>query len=381
MKDILNTRLSGQLDKTILAKGLRQLQITDPRDTLIINLASNDYLNLSKHPQVIEAAQEAAKEYGTSSAGSPVVASYFSIHRELEERMSSWIGMKECMIWTSGYSANKSILETILTKDDIVLSDRLSHCSSLKGVTESGARLIRYRHCDTQHLEDLLKKHSGQNQVLFVITESLFSMDGDYPDLHAMAKLKMRYPFIWILDEAHALGWYGPKGNGLAAHFGVTEHVDILIATLGKSLASQGAISLFHDSKIKDFLVNYSKDFIYSTYPAPSCVAAANQAAKLIETDLYKDQALWHRKALALKRNLGNYFPDIVQNESPILPIILNSNDAAMLAQEELYKRHILVGAIRPPSVPEGSSRLRLSLNKDIDEKHIADTIIKALVL
>lgn len=377
MKAALTPRLSERLEQTTLANGLRQLRITHPKAPTLINLASNDYLNLSKHPQVIQASQEAAQRFGTSSSGSPVVSSYFSIHKELEDTMSHWLGFNSCLIWTSGFAANKSILETILTKDDIVLSDRLTHYSGLKGVTESRARLIRYHHCDLQHLEDLLKKHSEKNQLIFVITESLFSMDGDYPDLAAIAKLKTRYPFIWVLDEAHAIGWYGPKGNGLAAHFGVTDQVDILIATLGKSLASQGAISLFHDPKIKDYLINYSKDFIYSTYPAPACVAAANQAAKIIQTELYKEQKSWHAKARFLKTKFFPYFPEIIQNESPILPLILKSNEGALCAQKELYKHNILVGAIRPPSVPEGTSRLRLSLNKDIDEQDIANKIIQ----
>ncbi len=381
MRDTLNRRLSKQIDESILARELRQLRIIDARNPSVINLASNDYLNLAKHPRVIQAAREAALQFGTSSSGSPVVTSYFSIHKELEQTMCSWIGFEECMIWTSGFTANKSILETILSKEDIVICDRLVHYSALKGVTESGARLIRYQHCDIEHLESLLKKYSSQNRLLFVITESLFSMDGDYPDLLAIAKLKLLYPFIWVLDEAHALGWYGPKGNGLAAHFRVTEHVDILIATLGKSLASQGAVSLFHDSKIKDYLINYSKEFIYSTYPAPPCIAAANETAKLISTELYIDQILWHNKSFLLKKKLGECFPDIIQNESPIVPIILGDNDVTMHAQEKLNKKGILVGAIRPPSVPEGSSRLRLSLHRDIDETVVASGIIQALDL
>lgn len=381
MKVIFNTRLTQRLNETASANGLRKLSVTDNKASHIINLASNDYLNLSKHPQIVQAAKKAAHDFGTSSSGSPVVASYFSIHKELEHTMSSWLGFKECMIWTSGFTANKAVLETILSKDDIVLSDKLIHYSSLKGIEESGAQLIRYQHCDIQHLESLLKKHSSKNQLIFVITESLFSMDGDYPDLRAIAKLKENYPFIWILDEAHALGWYGPKGNGLAAHFEISEHVDILIATLGKSLASQGAITLFHNPKIKDYLINYSKDFIYSTYPAPPCIAAANEAAKLIESQLSAKQPLWHKKASYLKQRLHNFFPNIVQNESPIIPIILKTNDAAIIAQEELYKLNMLVGAIRPPSVPKGTSRLRLSLHKDIDEKLILKTLTQALKL
>lgn len=381
MKSVLDIRLSTDLEATAQTQGLRKLSITNPRDLNIINLATNDYLNLSQHPQVIQASQEAIQKFGTSSGGSPVVASYFEIHKELEQTLSQWLGFKECLIWTSGVSANKSILETILKKNDIVLADKLSHNSSLRGVIASGAQLIRYNHCDLNHLEKLLKQHSKSNQIIFVITESLFSMDGDYPDLKAICELKLRFPFILVLDEAHALGWYGPTGNGLAAKFQVTEQVDILIATLGKSLASQGAVSLFHNSNIKTTLINYSKDFIYSTYPAPSCIAAANESAKLIKEKLYKEQHLWHRKSYSLKTTLQKHFPEIIVNESPILPIILKTNDAAILAQEKLNKKGILVGAIRPPSVPQGSSRLRLSLNKDINSEIIANKIIEALAL
>lgn len=379
MKEVLSRRLSDQLDLTIQANGLRELRITDPRDPILINLASNDYLNLAKHPRVINAAQEATEKFGTSSSGSPVVASYFAIHKELEETIASWIGFKECMLWTSGFSANKSILETLLGPNDLVLTDRLTHYSCLKGISESKARLIRYNHCDLGHLESLLKKHSGKGQLIFVLTESLFSMDGDYPDLAAIAGLKSRYSFIFILDEAHALGWYGPRGNGLAAQFKVIEQVDILIATLGKSLASQGAVSLFHEAKMKQFLTNYSKDFIYSTYPAPSCVAAANESVQVIQNELYKEQAIWHKSAFSLKQALGKCFSGIIANESPILPIILASNDAAIFAQQKLFQSGILVGAIRPPSVPEGTSRLRLSLHKDIDSAMIAQRVMEAL--
>lgn len=381
MKSVLDARLLKDMEATILAQGLRSLKVTHPKDSNVINLASNDYLNLSKHPKVIKASQKAAQKFGTSSGGSPVVASYFEIHQELEQNMSKWLGFKECLIWTSGVAANKGILETILRKNDIVLADKLSHNSSLRGIIESGAQLIRYNHCDINHLEKLLKNHSKPNQLIFVVTESLFSMDGDYPDLKAICELKSRFPFIFVLDEAHALGWYGSTGNGLAAKFQVTEQVDILIATLGKSLASQGAVSLFHNSNIKETLINYAKDFIYSTYPAPSSIAAANEAATLIQEKFYKEQNLWHKKAFSLKARLQQYFPDITANESPILPIILKRNDAAILAQEKLNKEGVLVGAIRPPSVPEGSSRLRLSLNKDIDSELIANKIIKALQL
>lgn len=381
MQNLLNLRLAKQIEITQKAHALRSLKIFDTQNPQFINLASNDYLNLSKDPRVIHAAQEAAFSFGTSSSGSPVVASYFEIHRELEEIMCHWLGFSECLIWTSGFCANRSIFETLLKKGDLVLADRLSHGSSLIGIKESKAQLIRYKHNDINHLESLLKQHFRKDRLIWIVTESLFSMDGDYPDLKAIGKLKEQFPFIWVVDEAHAIGWYGPRGNGLAAQFEVSKEVDILIGTLGKSLAGQGAVSLFHDRIIKETLINYAKDFIYSTYPAPGCVAAACCAAKLIQEHLYKEQALWYQEVLCLKKTLGSHFPGIVINESPILPIILKSNDAALLAQEKLYKEGMLVGAIRPPSVPAGTSRLRLSLNKDIDGKNIAQKILSTLTL
>ncbi len=381
MQDLLNLRLSKKIETTQKANALRTLKIVDIQNPKLINLASNDYLNLAKDARVIHAAQEAAYKYGTSTSGSPVVASYFEIHREFEETLCQWLGFSECLIWASGFCANRSILETLLTNTDLVLADRLSHGSTVIGVKASGAQLIRYKHNDINHLEDLLKKHFRKDRLIWVVTESLFSMDGDYPDLKAIGELKQQFPFIWVLDEAHALGWYGPRGDGLAAKFAVTKEVDILIGTLGKSLASQGAVSLFHDTTIKQTLINYAKDFIYSTYPAPSCIAAAHCAAKLIKENLYKEQPLWHEKAILLKSLLRTHFPEILVNESPILPIILKSNDAAMRAQGKLLDEGILVGAIRPPSVPVGTSRLRLSLHKDIDAKEISQKIINTLDL
>lgn len=371
-------RLSQQLEKTTLSNNLRQLTLT-PHTQNVINLSSNDYLNLSKHPKVIQASQIATEKFGTSSSGSPVVTSYLPIHQELEDTMTSWLGFKECLIWTSGFTANKSILETLLSKNDLVLADRLIHISTLQGILQTGAQLIRYHHCNTQHLEDLLKKHSKNNRLIWILTESLFSMDGDYPHLPTIANLKQHYPFIWILDEAHAVGWYGPQGQGLAAHYQVIDQVDIFIATLGKSLASQGAISLFHNPSIKKFLINYSKDFIYSTYPSPSNIAAANQATQLIQHTLHREQPLWHQKATQLKHALAPHFPNLPTNESPILPLILKDNHSTLLAQKKLQEINILTSAIRPPSVPKNTSRLRLSLNKDINPETLSQQIIKTL--
>jgi len=368
---ILSSKIEKALEEKRASNNYRKCTLTDSCSEELINLASNDYLNLTKHPKVLEEAQRALALYGTSSSGSPVVASYLEPHKALECKLSEWIGFKECMLWASGFSANESIMKLLPQKGDIVLADRYVHYSLIKGILESNARLIRYNHCDIDHIESLLKKHQYCQGDIYLVTESLYSMDGDYPDLGSIAKFKENYPFIWILDEAHAIGWYGPKGNGLAAHYGVTDSVDILIATLGKSLAGQGAFSLFHDKKIKEYLINYSKEFLYSTYPAPCIVVASKTAIEVIGEDIIKDQAQWHQMSLDLREELKAFYPELIINESPIIPLIVGDCTETLRIASELLKNNIVVGAIRPPSVPAGTSRLRLSLNKDVSAQSL----------
>ena len=213
-----------------------------------MNLRDNDYLNLINEPFVKEAASDAVQKFGTSSFGSPVVGGYLEVHKELEEVLCKWTGYPNGLLWTSGYSANRSLLSMLLKKGDLVLADHAVHRSILEGVLSTQAKLIRYRHLDHEHLEELLQNNTSENNI-FVITESVFSMDGSIDDLRSIAHLKNRYSFFWIVDEAHAMGWYGPKGAGMTRYFNLQGTVDVIVGTLGKSLASQGAYTLF---KIKN---------------------------------------------------------------------------------------------------------------------------------
>ena len=267
-------------------------------------------------------------------------------------------------------------MSTLRQKNDIVLADRFVHNSILLGTQETQAKLIRYSHLDLNHLDDLLRIHTHPDHTVFVVTESVFSMDGDYPDFNQMSKLKDRYNFFWIVDEAHALGWYGPKGNGLIAQFGVEKNVDILVATLGKALASQGAFTLFHHSHIRSYLLNRTSEFIYSTYLTPAATAASLKAIDTIQTEYIEHQSQWLSKTLELKNRLRHIFPAIPLYDSPILPLIIGDtektlNIAAALAEQH----HIYVGAIRPPSVLKGTSRLRLSLHCNLSFDALAQTL------
>ncbi len=355
---------------------LRQLIPCSVRESEKVYLNLNDYLQLSTHPFIIQAAQQAIEQWGTTSAGSPAVGSYWPIHQALENALTKWCGFDDALLWNSGYSANKTLLSTLPQKGDVVLADRYIHHSMLAGVKETQAKLIRYRHLDSNHLEELLRLHTHPNRTVFVITESVFSMEGDYPNFTEMSELKDRYSFFWIVDEAHAMGWYGPKGNGLIAKWGVEKKVDILVATLGKSLASQGAFTLFHSPHLRNYLINRTPELIYSTYLTPAATAASLAAIQLIQTDYLARQSQWLSDTLRFKTRLKHIFPDLPLYDSPIVPLVIGDPEKTVHLATRLAKQFgIYVGAIRPPSVPVGTSRLRLSLHCNLALDSLAERL------
>lgn len=368
--DYLETR-----KKAGLLRELRPCLVKDNHQNIYLNL--NDYLQLSQHPLVIDAAKKALEKWGTSSSGSPAVGSYWPIHQELENVLKEWCGFEHGLLWHSGYSANKALLSTLVQKGDVVLADRYVHNSILLGARDAHAKLIRYPHLDLHCLENLLRTYTHSDRTVFVVTESVFSMEGDYPDLNQMAFLKERYNFFWIVDEAHALGWYGPKGNGLVAQFGVQKHVDILVATLGKALASQGAFTLCHHPQLRSFLLNCTPEFIYSTYLNPAAAAASLAAVKVIQTEYLTRQSQWLSQTLKFKKQLTQFFPCIPLYDSPIVPLIIGDPETTMrLAAQLAEHHHIYVGAIRPPSVPRETSRLRLSLHCNLAFDSLTQTLM-----
>lgn len=377
MHSVLKKHISDYLrirKKTKLLRELTPCFVKHHPQGLYLNL--NDYLQLSRHPFIIQAAQKALEIWGTSSGGSPAVGSYWPIHQALEEVLKTWCGFEYGLLWSSGFAANKALLSALPRRGDVVLADRYIHNSVLLGVQASQAKLIRYRHLDLNHLEDLLRLYTKPDRTVFVVTESVFSMEGDYPDLSQMSFLKDRYPFFWIVDEAHALGWYGPKGNGLVAKFGVQKNVDILVATLGKALASQGAFTLFHDVHLRSYLINCTPEFIYSTYLTPAATAASLAAIEIIQTEYTMHQWQWLSETLTFKNRLKHFFPNLPLYDSPILPLgIGDPRTTLRLAAKLSEQHHIHVGAIRPPSVPKGTSRLRLSLHCNVAFDSLAQTL------
>ena len=378
MSTSLAQRIQKELDLR-KNKGLfRMLDAKGANNGDLIDLAGYDYFELGKHQKIIQATKEAIDLYGTASAGSPLVVGYKDIHKELEDTICDWYSAPAAMIWNTGYIANQSLLKHLPSSGDLILADRIIHHSMLSGITQSKAGFMRYEHCNLDHLETLLEKtHSKYNQI-FVTTETVFSMDGNSPDLPRLVNLKKKYPFFLIVDEAHALGWFGPEGNGLCAQEELLEHIDILVGTFGKALASQGAFTIFKNSIIKDYLVNTAGGFIYSTYLPPACAASALAAIEILRSSEFDRNAI-QQNTTTFKSKLKECNIKTIDGCSPIVPILINCPDKVLRIQKELLENNILVGAIRPPTVPTNTSRLRISLKYNTDMKATVTPIIRCV--
>ncbi|MFH1499294.1 MAG: dethiobiotin synthase [Verrucomicrobiota bacterium] len=344
----------------------RRLTVNEPGPGAL-NLAGNDYLRLRHDPAVVAAATEAARRHGTSAAASPLVTGWGPEQAALLAQLCLWHGRPHGMLWSSGYAANAAILGELPRRGDLVLADRLIHHSMIAGLLRSGARLRRYAHLDLDQLErELAAAPAGR--TVFVVTESVFSMDGDRPDLVRMAELKRRHGFFWIVDEAHALGWYGPGGAGLAAEAGVAGEVDVLVGTLGKALASGGAYSLFNDAVVRDHLVNHAGEFVYSTGLPPASAAAARAALSRVRALAGAEQADWRAMSRRFRARLAERGWSVPDGDSPIVPVRMAGPEAALRLAAELREAGVVVGAIRPPTVPAGTSRLRFSLKRGLSD-------------
>jgi len=337
---------------------------------LPLNLSGNDYFQLRFHPQVLAGARLALEKFGTGSGASPLISGFLPCHRELLDKLLKWKCKPFGMLFNTGFMANQAVMKHLPGKNDLVLADRLIHHSIAQALVQGKARFKRYNHIDMDHLEELLLKHEGKYETLFVVTESVFSMDGDHPDLKRLVELKRKTPFILVLDEAHGTGVYGESGGGLAEEMNVLEEVDILVGTLGKSLASAGAYVLASSEAVVQTLTNVAGEYIYSTFLTPGQAGAAVSAIDVIRNGGVK------RKALrVLARNFRHRLTEMGWQsndyDSPIVPIVIGDASETMKLRDLLQDHGILVGAVRPPTVPRGTSRLRVSLHSDVTEAQL----------
>lgn len=367
------------------AHRLRRLRATKPLPNgraeqdgrVLLNFSSNDYLGLAHHPALIAKAQDYAARYGTGAAASRLVSGNIPIYDGIESMLALGKGQESALVMGSGYQANLTTLAALADKDVVgrtvtVLADRLCHNSLLQGAKLSGARLIRFRHNDARHLEGLLSKYS--NDHIIIVTESVFGMDGDCADLTALTELAERHGAFLYVDEAHATGLFGADGFGFTpAHRG---KIDVAMGTFGKALGSFGAY-IACDSAIRDYLVQRCGGLIYSTALPPPVLGAISAALEIIprlDAERAHLQLQARRLRAALREQGWNYGASTTQ----IIPVILGDELAATALADKLLRQGILVPAIRPPTVPRGTSRLRISLSSAHDVNAI-DSLISAM--
>jgi len=331
----------------------------------LVDLSSNDYLSLSNHPALKQAATRAIEEFGTGARGSRLLSGDLALHHQLESRVAQFKGKPSALVFNSGYQANVGLMAALCQKGDAIFCDRLSHASLLDGVRLSGARLFRFQHNDVDHLASQLTKHAADFDTSLVVTESVFSMDGDLAPLKAMAQLKQSTPFIWLVDEAHATGLFGEDGSGCVAQQGVTDAVDLVMGTFSKALGSFGAYVACSE-QVKSWLINTCRSFIYST-ALPPAVIGANLAA----LDVVAQEPCRRANVLARAHDLRSRLQALgwpVRGASQIIPVMTGTAEKAVTLSQALEAAGFRCAPVRPPTVPEGQARVRLSLCYDHDQ-------------
>ncbi|MEA2467389.1 MAG: 8-amino-7-oxononanoate synthase [Thermoleophilaceae bacterium] len=335
-------------------QGPRVLLDGDP----VLLLCSNNYLGLADHPRVREAAADAAMRWGVGSGASRLVSGNMTVHRRLEEQLAHFKGSAACVLFGSGYLANTGVISTLAHEGDVVFSDALNHASIVDGCRLARAETFVYDHCDTEHLEWGLREAGGRGAL--IVTDGVFSMDGDIAPLEEIVELAQRYDARVMVDEAHSTGTVGPGGRGAVADAGLEQEVDIVVGTLGKSLGSYGAY-VCCDKPMAKYLVNTARTLIFSTALPPPAVAGAMAALDLLREQPGRVDKL-ARNAEAMRSALVAEGLDTSVSETQILPLIVGDAATAMDACERALAQGVFCQAIRPPTVPHGSSRLRIAV-------------------
>jgi len=362
-----------QLDTQSLTRRLHTLgSATGPTIQLagrtVILLASNDYLGLATHPDVSQAAIQATTQYGTGAGAARLVCGTLPPHTELEQALAAFKHTASALVFGSGYLANLGVIPSLITRGGQIFADRLCHASLIDGARLSRADLRVYRHRDLNHLEFLLKRTSSGRPVL-IVTDGLFSMDGDLAPLPELATLAERFGATLYVDDAHGTGVMGQSGRGTLEHFGVEDRIPFHMGTLGKALGSTGAYIAGPTDMIQ-YLINTSRPFMFTTAPPPASAAAACAALTVLQQDPSRRARLWRNRAhlFAGLTRLGFH---LTESASPILPILIGQAEKALAFAEQLLAQGVYAPAIRPPTVPDGSSRIRVTITAEHSPEQI----------
>jgi 8-amino-7-oxononanoate synthase len=334
----------------------------------MINLCSNSYLSLHNHPDVLKAAHGVIDEYGAGTCSSRSVSGSIDLYALLENEIAQFKGYEKALMFSNGYMANIAIVSTLVNEDDTIYSDELNHSSIIDAIRLSRAERVIYRHLDMDDLERKLQNRRGYGQS-FIISETVFSMDGDVAPLDQLYKLKRRYGAQLIIDEAHATGVFGENGRGIEEVYGLSGLADVQMGTFGKALGSFGAFVL-GDPLVLEYLINRARTFMYTTALPASTLAAARAALSIVQDKPAVRKELWDSISYVRDRLIELGF-DLKLSQGPIVPIVIGEDAKAVQIQRLLLEKGVFLQAIRPPTVPHGTSRLRLTIVRGLEREDI----------
>lgn len=336
----------------------------------MLNLCSNDYLGLSRHPLLKQRAMEFMERFGAGSTGSRLVCGSYNCFDQVEKKIAVMKGSEASLILNSGFQSNVSVMPALADGDTLILSDWLNHNSIIQGALLSRCRVVRFRHNDLDHLRELLNRKQGEgNPRTLIVTESVFSMDGDRSDIDALVELSEEFQALLIVDESHATGVLGKQGMGLTCG----KRVDLTLGTFGKACGSFGAY-VACSGKMRDYLINFCSGFIYTTALPPSVIGSIDAALELIPA-MDRERRELHGKADLLRSSLHELGFNTGNSTTQIIPLIIGDENETMALSKWLEEHGILAMAFRPPTVGEGESRIRVSLSALHKEEHLERVI------
>ena len=380
----MRERLKANLEEIREKGNYRTIRYVKPLDgswilyngKKFLNLCSNSYLSLHTHPDVIRAAIDAAREYGAGTCSSRSISGSIDLYRTLEEEIAAYKGYPKALVFSTGYMANMGVIHTLTEESDVIFSDELNHSSLIDSTRLSRAKKVIYKHRDMNDLEKKIKRDRCKG-IKFVISESVFSMDGDVAPIHDLVSLRDRYGFQLILDDAHGTGVFGATGRGGEELFGPLGAMDVQMATFGKSFGSFGAFAL-GDEIVIDYLVNRARTFMYTTGLSPAVLAASIASVRLLRDDLSLKDELWGNIEY-MRRHMREAGFDLKDSVGPIIPVVVGEDAKAVEMQTILMEKGVFIQAVRPPTVAPGTSRLRLTVVRSLttDEMNFALDALK----
>jgi len=341
-----------------------------------LNFSSNDYLGLASEPALVNAWKKGADLFGIGSGGSYLVTGYNQVHHDVTQQLQEWLGVDAIALFNSGYSANQAVIKLLLSKDDLLIQDKLNHASLMEAGAISPVKMQRFKHNDMQHLETILNANNEFDNKL-IISEGVFSMDGDCAPIHSLQKQCQSHQAWLMIDDAHGLGVLGKDGIGSVSTQNITnKEIDIYMSTFGKALGVGGAF-VSGSKQFIDYITNFSKPYIYTTGLPPAMIYCIGESARLVQTQQWRrdhlSELIHYFKHLAAQFNIP-----LMDSNTPIQPVLIGLNDVAINVSNTLKKVGIWTTAIRPPTVPNNTARLRLTLTTNHQKQDI-DYLVKQI--